>query len=634
MSKTSLLGVLGVFLLGIAAPAQAQDPPGPKEGAGDLESVRRELAEARRLLDALLERQRALEERLKQAEARLRDLLAGPPLPVPPVPYLRVLGVEGLRKALEGLASGDAGKAEAGALDLASASDLEALASDPAVARFAEVRVLLRDDFSAGPGAWKEHKGGRGTKELRWAPGGAVRWERRDSGADGGSVGVSRPLAADVAAADYLVVGGRILVESHSLGNSGWASDAKGGHGEYPAHVQVAFLDEAEKERVWSHGFLASHDGSTQLVNFTRVPAGEWTTFGFDLMEPSARAPRDPSRSDFELPRPAILKSVLLQGNGWDFAGAAGGVVLVAVTAKEDALKRKPAAPPGGRESEDALPERPEPGKARRFAIGMSGTSGTPQHAKWYRNSTGMLYRMLTGTFGYSPHAVYYLYEDPKASEEIDGQANFVNFQRLMRRMAKMTRRGDQLLIYMIGHGGFFAGHSRYNFVGRDLLDAELAAMLDALPLEDVVVVMSPCNMGNFVNACSKKSRVIVSSTRRDEGNSAGFAEAFIQALDENRNDADKDGRASLKEAYDYTLGRVRDWYKQKNLPEVLEHALLDDDGNGEGHHGEGVVEGDGAFAAKVFLGDGGRKIEPDPAFEKWLQECNRTLELDFTCRE
>jgi len=35
------------------------------------------------------------------------------------------------------------------------------------------------------------------------------------------------------------------------------------------------------------------------------------------------------------------------------------------------------------------------------------------------------------------------------------------------------------------------------------------------------------------VNACSKKGHVIVSSTRRDEGNSAGFAEAFI--LDESR---------------------------------------------------------------------------------------------------
>jgi len=90
-------------------------------------------------------------------------------------------------------------------------------------------------------------------------------------------------------------------------------------------------------------------------------------------MAPETRAPRDPSRPEDELPCPALLKNLVLQGGGWDFAGAVDEAVLIAITAKEEALKRKPAAPP--RESEENLPARPAPGKPRRFAIGMSGIS-------------------------------------------------------------------------------------------------------------------------------------------------------------------------------------------------------------------------------------------------------------------
>jgi hypothetical protein len=318
------------------------------------------------------------------------------------------------------------------------------------------------------------------------------------------------------------------------------------------------------------------------------------------------------------------------------------GVALMSLAEEQQQPGEEPGkTPPGGSDQPattepekktdeaPALPPPPAPEKPRSYAVVMSGTSGSEQHAKWYKGSTGMLFRTLTTAYGYPADAVYYLYESPEQVPETDGIATFVNFKRIMAHLTKIMRSQDRLLVYMIGHGGFVDEHSTYNFVGQDMKDTDLAKLLDALPTVNVVVVMSPCQMGKFVDRCSKKGRVIVSSTRYDEGNRAGFAEYFIMALEQHLNDKNGDGQTSMKEAYDQTVREVKRWYENAKIEEIEEHAMLDDNGDGAGHYGEGVVEGDGEFADTVFIGNEGKKFEPDAEFESWLKECNKSLKFE-----
>jgi len=305
MNRPATLCVLLIVFLLPPATAPAQD---------DHPSLRAELEATRERLRVLREKILRLEEEI----ARLGRLSAAS------VPADR------FRELLEWLRAGDARQREAAIRQIAAAPNLREVVNDPAVRAVAEVRVLLRDDFEGGRGKWSEKLGGVGKKSVRFESG-RVRFHRTGGSGSGGEASISRTLKDEVHDCSHLILGGRIRVKSHSLPNSGWHSQAHGGPGEYPVHVQIEWLDEEESRRRWSHGFLSRHDGSTRLVNFTKVAPSEWTSFAFDLLAAETRASRDPERPGLAVPAPMLLTTLRLMGNGWDFAGEVDEVQLVSV---------------------------------------------------------------------------------------------------------------------------------------------------------------------------------------------------------------------------------------------------------------------------------------------------------------
>jgi len=140
------------------------------------------------------------------------------------------------------------------------------------------------------------------------AIGDGITW-RREAGADGGSAGVIQALRKDVNG--KLLLEMEVRVDAHSLGGSGWWSDTHGLTGEYPAKVELLYLDAKEKQRVWAHGFLTA-DNPQKLRNYTKVPAGEWTKV----------------RLEIDLGGAATLKRVRFYGEGWSFQGGVRKVRL------------------------------------------------------------------------------------------------------------------------------------------------------------------------------------------------------------------------------------------------------------------------------------------------------------------
>lgn len=145
-----------------------------------------------------------------------------------------------------------------------------------------------------------------------------VAWERTGSGADGAALWARQRLSRDVRRCGKLVLAFDVQVDHHSLANSGWWSDSRGGSGEYPAKVVIAFMDSNGERIEWARGFLYRHDGSTKLVNFTLVPKGQWVHFEADLFASQNWV----DEWGKPLPSPVTLTDVFVGGNGWDFAGA------------------------------------------------------------------------------------------------------------------------------------------------------------------------------------------------------------------------------------------------------------------------------------------------------------------------
>jgi hypothetical protein len=212
---------------------------------------------------------------------------------------------------------------------------------------------------------------------------------------------------------------------------------------------------------------------------------------------------------------------------------------------------------------------------------------------------------------------VWLLAEDPERDpERVRAKSTQENLLAALREMASTSEEGDDLWLVLIGHGSLRDGQSSVNLPGPDLTDAELAAALTGLAGRRLVVVNAASASGGFVGTLSGPQRVIVTATKSAaQRNETQFATHFVDGLAGSDADADRDGHVSVLEAFHYAQREVERHYESAQLLRT-EHALLDDDGDGEGSldpqllGGEGASK-DGLLAAQIWLGSGAGEEVP-----------------------
>ena len=140
---------------------------------------------------------------------------------------------------------------------------------------------------------------------------------------------------------------------------------------------------------------------------------------------------------------------------------------------------------------------------------------------------------------------------------------------------------GDLWLV-LLGHGTFDGKAAKFNLRGPDLEDRQLAAWL--APFErPLAVVNASSASAPFLAALSKPGRVVVSATKSgNEQNFARFGGYFSKAIGGLEADLDKDGQVSLLEAWLHAASQAAEFYKIEGRL-ATEHALLDDNGDGQG---------------------------------------------------
>lgn len=148
--------------------------------------------------------------------------------------------------------------------------------------------------------------------------------------------------------------------------------------------------------------------------------------------------------------------------------------------------------------------------------------------------------------------------------------------------LAARAKSLDQIIVVLIGHGSFDGRQASFNLPGPDLSAADYAKLLERFPTQHVAFVNTASSSGAFLQPLAGPARTIVTATKTGgERNETRFPAYFVEALDSEEADRDRNGRVSILEAFDYAVSKVKAAYEKEGHI-LTEHATLEDGSQGK----------------------------------------------------
>ncbi len=233
----------------------------------------------------------------------------------------------------------------------------------------------------------------------------------------------------------------------------------------------------------------------------------------------------------------------------------------------------------------------------------VGGLGGESYYSDLFHRWAGTLADVATQRLGIPSARVIRLEEDPlRDVQNISAVSRKENVLDAVRRLAQSSSEADVVAFVYLGHATARGGRALLNLPGPDLSATELAAALDALEDQTLVVVIAAPASAPFIDALSGADRVIITATANaSENQHTRFGGHFVDAFAEDAADTDKDKRVSLLEAFRYATREVARGFETKGRLRT-EHAMLDDDGDRSGSRNPGAEGADGRLAARVHL--------------------------------
>ena len=221
---------------------------------------------------------------------------------------------------------------------------------------------------------------------------------------------------------------------------------------------------------------------------------------------------------------------------------------------------------------------------ATKYAVIMTGPTVGETNLNQFRQWAFSLHDILARDYGYTSETITLLYangvNETNSGGRVDGATNVSGIEQGLSELAAKVKTGDQITLYLIGHGSGADEEAKFNIVGPDITGVEFAQMLDQFDEQDIVIVNTTSASYGFSTSLSGEGRVVISSTRSpSERYDPIFSRYFIEALDNRNGDRDKNNRVSMLEAFEYAKSNVEAWYEEQGRL-ASEHAGLDDNGD------------------------------------------------------
>jgi len=222
------------------------------------------------------------------------------------------------------------------------------------------------------------------------------------------------------------------------------------------------------------------------------------------------------------------------------------------------------------------------------------GLPGDPEHGDLFKKWGTTLADAATQKLGMAKEHVTLL---------ADQQATRDGVIKAFGALAGTAQEDDTVAIVLFGFGTYANKVAKFNLVGPDMTAADFEPLLAKLKSKRVVFVDTTSASAPFVEALSGPGRVIVTATRTGgEMYATLFGGPFVEAFSLEAADADRDGKVSILEAFDYARKSVAASYQREGLLPT-EHSLLDDNGDKEGTLEPSREAKDGRNAAVLSLG-------------------------------
>ncbi len=208
----------------------------------------------------------------------------------------------------------------------------------------------------------------------------------------------------------------------------------------------------------------------------------------------------------------------------------------------------------------------------------ITGLSAEPQYKAAFLEAAATLADSARSRWKVADSSLVVLGEDPAQDRRhITGRSTRGEVAQAFLNMSKRVAPGDLILVFLNGHGAGEGPRSRVNLPGPDPTAADYATWLSGFARQTIVFVNAGSGSGDFLPVLAGRGRVIVSATKTAiERNETIFALPFVRGLTGSEADADKDGRVSVFEAFDFAKKEVaRSYETDKKL--LTEHAILSD---------------------------------------------------------
>ncbi len=164
-----------------------------------------------------------------------------------------------------------------------------------------------------------------------------------------------------------------------------------------------------------------------------------------------------------------------------------------------------------------------------------------------------------------------------------EGKIEVADYDRLRAAIEKENDDSNRdLWIVLIGHGTFDRRVAKFNLRGPDVSADELKNWLAPVRRPTAIINCASAS-GPFIPILSAPNRIVVTSTKSGtEINFSRFGDHLSQAINDPSADLDKDDQTSLWEAFLMASRRTTEYYDNDGRV-ATEHALLDDNGDGQG---------------------------------------------------
>ena len=261
------------------------------------------------------------------------------------------------------------------------------------------------------------------------------------------------------------------------------------------------------------------------------------------------------------------------------------------------------------------------------FLLIVVGLSGDPEHGELFQK-WGSALAASSEKVGVTRDRLIYLVDGKTEGAGATGRSTREEIDRAFAAFAKAAAPEDVVYVVLVGHGSFDGQTARFNLPGPDMTPADFNTRLRTLPTRNIVFVNTASASAPFVEELSGQGRTIITATRTGAQQfTTLFGGYFVEAFSTESADADKNGRLSMLEAFQYARTEVARANEREGLLPT-EQALRDDNGDKTGSQTPAATGADGKLAAALSLGSaaGAAPLPDDPTLRALMLE-RRDLE-------